>query len=36
MMEIYQCDEKNLTKLCIRRLVAGEKNGRLGYKPPSN
>jgi hypothetical protein len=33
MMEIYQCDEKDLTKLCIRSLAAGEKNGRLGYEP---
>ena len=33
MMEIYQCDEKDLTKLCIRSLTAGEKNGRLGYEP---
>lgn len=32
-MEIYQCDEKDLTKLCIRSLAAGEKNGRLGYEP---
>ncbi|MGB2670302.1 MAG: hypothetical protein WAO11_06225 [Candidatus Acidiferrum sp.] len=32
-MEIYQCDENDLTKLCIRSLVAGEKNGRLGYEP---
>ncbi|HKN77179.1 MAG TPA: hypothetical protein VJW94_18530 [Candidatus Acidoferrum sp.] len=36
VMEIFQCDEKDLTKLCIRDLVSGEKNGRLGYKPPSN
>jgi hypothetical protein len=36
VMEIFQCDEKDLTKLCIRDLAAGEKNGRLGYKPPSN
>jgi hypothetical protein len=36
VMEIFQCDEKVLTKLCIRDLVSGEKNGRLGYKPPSN
>lgn len=36
MMELYQCDEKDLTKLCIRSLAAGEKNGRLGYKPPSD
>ena len=35
MMEVYQCDEKDLTKLCMRALVPGEKNGRLGYKPPS-
>ncbi len=33
MMEIYQCDEKDLTKLCMRTLAAGEKNGRLGYEP---
>ncbi|MGH9744422.1 MAG: hypothetical protein ACRD51_18935, partial [Candidatus Acidiferrum sp.] len=32
-MEIYQCDEKDLTKLSIRKLAAGEKNGRLGYNP---
>lgn len=32
-IEIYQCDEHDLTKLCIRNLVAGEKNGRLGYEP---
>lgn len=32
--EIFQCDEKDLTKLCIRDLESGEKNGRLGYKPP--
>ena len=36
LMQIYQCDEKDLTKLCIRALASGEKNGRLGYKPPSN
>jgi hypothetical protein len=36
VMEIFQCDEKDLTKLCIRDLTSGEKNGRLGYKPPSN
>jgi hypothetical protein len=36
MMEIFQCDEKDLTKLCIRDLASGEKNGRLGFKPPSN
>ena len=34
MNEIYQCDEKNLTKLCIRELSAGEQNGSAGYRPP--
>jgi len=33
LKQIYQCDEKDLTKLCIRDLVAGETNGRLGIKP---
>jgi hypothetical protein len=36
LKQIFQCDDKDLTKLCIRDLAAGEKNGRLGYKPPSN
>jgi hypothetical protein len=34
--QIYQCDEKDLSKLCIRELSAGEENGRIGYRPPSN
>jgi hypothetical protein len=34
LKEIYQCDERDLTKLCIRDLAAGEKNGRIGYRPP--
>jgi hypothetical protein len=33
--QIYQCDEKDLTKLCIRDLSAGETNGRLSFKLPS-
>jgi hypothetical protein len=33
MKQIYQCDGNDLTKLCIRDLQAGEKNGRLGYHP---
>jgi hypothetical protein len=33
MNEIYQCDDKDLTKLCIRELSAGEENGRIGYRP---
>ncbi len=36
LKEIFQCDEKDLTRLCIRDLASGEKNGRLGYKPPAN
>jgi hypothetical protein len=34
MAQIYQCDEDDLTKLCVRQLVAGEANGRIGYHPP--
>jgi hypothetical protein len=34
IVEIYQCDAKDLTQLCMRDLAAGEKNGRVGYKPP--
>ncbi|GAC1626878.1 MAG: hypothetical protein NVS9B13_23520 [Candidatus Acidiferrum sp.] len=33
LKEIYQCDEADLTRLCLRDLAAGEKNGRLGYQP---
>ena len=36
MWQIYQCDEKDLTKLCLRELAAGEANGRLGYHPPKD
>jgi hypothetical protein len=35
MKQIYQSDAADLTKLCIRDLESGEKNGRLGYKPAS-
>jgi hypothetical protein len=34
MAQIYQCDEDDLTQLCIRQLSAGEVNGRIGYHPP--
>jgi len=34
MKQIYQCDARDLTKLCIRDLQAGETNGRMGVKPP--
>jgi hypothetical protein len=33
LKQLYQCDSSDLTELCIRDLVAGELNGRLGYKP---
>jgi len=33
LKQIYQCDASDLTELCIRDLVAGETNGRVGYKP---
>jgi hypothetical protein len=33
LKEIYQCDDADLTRLCIRDLAAGETNGRLGYHP---
>jgi hypothetical protein len=33
MNEIYQCEEKDLSKLCIRDLFVGEENGRMGYRP---
>jgi hypothetical protein len=32
--QIYQCDANDLTRLCVRQLVAGEANGRIGYNPP--
>jgi hypothetical protein len=34
MAQIYQCDERDLGRLCIRDLAAGEINGRIGYHPP--
>jgi hypothetical protein len=33
MNEIYQCDESDFSKLCIRDLSPGEENGRLGHRP---
>jgi len=35
MNQIYQCTEKDLSRLCIRELSAGEENGRVGYRPHS-
>ena len=34
MAQIYQCDEHDLTRLCVRQLAAGEANGRIGCHPP--
>jgi hypothetical protein len=34
MAQIYQCDEEDLTRLCVGQLAAGEVNGRVGYHPP--
>ena len=31
--QIYQCDGKDLSRLCIRELTAGEFNGHIGYHP---
>jgi hypothetical protein len=33
LMEVYQCEERDPTKLCIRKLEVGEVNGRIGYRP---
>ena len=30
MFEIYQCDARDWTKLCIHSLGAGEENGQIG------
>lgn len=32
MNQIYQCDEKDWSKLCMRELNAGEENGWIGYR----
>jgi len=33
LKQVYQCDEHDLSKLCVRDLEEGEKNGRIGYRP---
>jgi hypothetical protein len=33
LKEIYQCDPADWTKLCVRDLREGEKNGAGGYRP---
>jgi hypothetical protein len=35
MSHIYQCDARDLTRLCIRDLAAGQKNGNVGYHTPA-
>ena len=34
LKQIFQCDSNDLTKLCIRDLLAGETNGRLSVEAP--
>lgn len=36
LKQIYQCDARDLTLICIRDLSEDEKNGRLGYHPVTN
>ena len=36
LKQIYQCEAKDLTRICIRDLAEDEKNGRLGYHPVTN
>jgi hypothetical protein len=36
MAQIYQSDEGDLTKLAVRNLTAGEKNGRVGHHYPAS
>jgi hypothetical protein len=36
LKQIYQCDARDLTQICIRDLAEDEKNGRLGYHPVTN
>jgi hypothetical protein len=33
LKQIYQCDGRDLTQICIRDLGPDEKNGRVGYNP---
>lgn len=34
LFQIYQPDDRDLTKLAIRSLAAGEMNGRIGHRQP--
>jgi hypothetical protein len=31
---VYQCDPRDLTKLCLRDLAEGEKTGQFSVRPP--
>jgi hypothetical protein len=33
LKQLYQCDFRDLTRICVRDLAAGEQNGRLGFHP---
>lgn len=33
LKQLYQCDPKDLTKVCLHDLAAGETTGKLGYHP---
>ncbi len=33
LVEIYQCDKSDLSRLCVRDLAAGELNGQASYRP---
>jgi hypothetical protein len=35
LYQIYQPDDADLTKLAIRPLSAGEQNGRIGHRQPT-
>lgn len=35
LMQIYQCDQTDLSQLCIRGLTAGEVTGQAGYHAPA-
>jgi hypothetical protein len=36
LKQMYQCDARDLTRICIRDLSSDEQNGRLGYHPVTN
>lgn len=35
LKQIYQCDGRDLTRICIRDLAEDEKNGSVGYNAPA-